>query len=314
MLALEKLEERIECNATWHYTPGDNFIDGNYVPASVGFNLVDVNTPAQLNLVPAGDKALVDVQGNIGNTPDFPTFVKYVTPFLNSPKVFGFYLQDEPNPNVVPASLIKAESDWIHANDPWAKVFIVLGPGPIFSSYTPTSTDVDLVGLDPYPIRTWGVHYEYIPEAVLGAELLGWDRSQMIPVYQTFGNAGSFVLPTGEQEQTILAIWGFLTPNPEFDYAFSWGDLAGNGLLDSLDMQVVLGTHNMNPPLTFQGFVAFAQQRFAFDAYTTLSTSDPSQFGLAAHQAYESLLSNPWAQTIEGQIVEENIDQIFANL
>lgn len=232
-----------------HYANGGNFAHGAYNapgdPGSMGFNLVDINSPDTLSHIPAGDKALVVIDGVPGLTPDFINTIK---PYLNNPKVFGFYLADEPNPANVSAATIKAESDWIHANFPGAKTFMVL---PNFClGYTPANTGVDYVGLDPYPIRTWGEHYEYIPIDVLFAEFNGWSRDQIIPVYQAFGNTGSFVAPTQEQEQMILAIWGFLTPHPAFDYAYSWGEAWGSqALVDRPDWQGVFQIHNTQPPL-----------------------------------------------------------------
>jgi hypothetical protein len=256
-IRLERLEDRlvpaIGPSTPWHFTPADNFAAGSYNapgdPGSAGFNLVAVGNLAQLNSVPAGDKALVVVDGVHGVDSHFINFIR---PFIGNPKVYGFYLADEPNPTVVPASNLKAESDWIHANDQGTKTFMVMGAGPFlpfFPSYTLQNTDIDLIGLDPYPIRTWGVDYEYIPLAVITAEWLGWSPDHIVPVYQAFGDTGTFVVPTPEQEQMILAIWGILTPNPAFDYAYSWGEAWGaKSLVDFPDLQAVFIAHNTNTP------------------------------------------------------------------
>lgn len=231
-----------------HYAPADNFSGGTYAPASAGFNLADVTSPAQLALVPPGDKALVNVQYMLGNNPDFKTFTQFIKPFVGDPRVFGFYLADEPNPATVPAANLKAESDWIHANDPGAKTFIVLGAGPFFPwgpRYTPQNTDMDYVGLDPYPTRTWGYHPEYIPLAMFTAELFdGWGRDQIVPVYQAFGDFGSFAVPNTLETDIDLAIWGMLTPHPAFDYAYSWGEWGASSLVDHPELQAVFLQHN----------------------------------------------------------------------
>src|SRR5215467_10092230 len=80
----------------------------------------------------------------------------------------GFYLVDEPDPAVQTPANLKAESDWIHANDPGAKTFIVLnnqGPdlNPSFA-YNAANTDIDLFGIDPYPVQTQynGANYSII--------------------------------------------------------------------------------------------------------------------------------------------------------
>jgi hypothetical protein len=77
---------------------------------------------------------------------------------MGSSKVYGFYLADEPLPSATTAANLKAESDWIHANFPGVKTFIVQynsgsDVAPQFY-YTPANTDIDLFGLDPYPVQT----------------------------------------------------------------------------------------------------------------------------------------------------------------
>lgn len=230
-----------------HYANGGNFHFGAYNapgdPGSAGFNLVDINSPASLAAVPPGCKALVVIDGVPGVTPGF---IQTITPYIGNPKVFGFYLADEPDPASVPAENIKAESDWIHANFPGAKTFAVLGSGPFFGSpYTPASTHLDYVGLDPYPVRTFGYVWQAIPLAVLTAEWQGWGQSQIVPVYQAFGGTGTFAEPTRLEVSLELAIWGLLTPSPAFDYAYSWGSAWGSvALVGRADLQAVFVDHN----------------------------------------------------------------------
>jgi len=252
MLHLECLESRdlpslFAPVTPWHYAPSNAPAD----PVGDGFNLVAVSSPEQLAQVPAGDKALVGLDGTGGVT---PTFLGAIAPYVGNPKVYGFYLADEPH-GVPPANL-KATSDWIHQNDPGAKTFIVLGPLPIFSPYTPASTDIDFVGLDPYPVRTWGVDFEYIPLAVLTAELDGWSIGQMVPVYQAFGGKGSFSSPTVTDEEISLAIWSLLTPTPAFDYAYSWADWSGESLVDRGDLQNVFSAPKTNPVVLWEQLLA----------------------------------------------------------
>jgi hypothetical protein len=315
-LNLERLEDRvvpaIGPSTPWHFTPAANFAFGAYNapgdPGSAGFNLVYVNSPSQLALIPAGDKALVDM-GPMTNGVD-SNFLNAIRPYIGNPKVFGFYLADEPNPAVVPASNLKAESDWIHANDPGAKTFIVLYGD--YQGYTPSNTDIDLVGLDPYPIRTWGVDYSTIPAAVIATERLGWSRDQIVPVYQAFGDAGTFVVPTAEQEQEILAIWGMLTPNPAFDYAYSWGEWGAKSLVDFPDLQAVFMVHNTNTPPNPGALMGYGLDRLQVDLFTRLATVQPL-FARAAQQAHAALEANPYNGTAFGSMVATRVDQLFAS-
>ena len=266
-LTVEQLEER-DCpsivdlllafapSTALHFSPADNFAHGSYTapgdPGNVGFNLVAVYSPQQLALVPNGYKAIVDM-GPMTNGVD-QHFLDSIRPYVGNPKVFGFYLVDEPNPMTVSPANLKAEADWVHANDPGAKAFFVMGAGPIFSVFTPQNTDMDYVGLDPYPIRSWGVNYEYIPLAVFSAELLGWSPSQIVPVYQAFG-IGDFVFPSAAQEAVSMAIWGILDPHPAFDYAYSWGEWGAKSIVDSPALQAIFSEHNSHPPTIFSALV-----------------------------------------------------------
>lgn len=332
-LNLESLEDRVVPalgpSTPWHYAPVNNFAFGSYNapgdPGSDGFNLVAVGNLAQLNAVPAGDKALVWV--GMTNGAD-STFINFIKPFIGNPKVYGFYLADEPNPAVVPAANLKAESDWIHSHDPGAKTFFVLNN---YQGYTPSNTDIDLVGLDPYPIQTSGVDYSSIPAAVTATESLGWSQAQIVPVYQAFGARGPWVVPTAEQEQTILAIWGNLIPHPAFDYAYSWGESGGKSLVDSPDLQAVFMAHNSKqppaspvannsgsshnsnqPPASLVDLLAYGLERLEVDVFTRLATVQPS-FALMAQQANAALQANPWNGTAFGNMVAAQVDQLFAS-
>src|SRR5438552_10453092 len=112
-----------------HYAPNHNFdSSGSYAPARAGFNLADLSGVSTLNALPSGVKGLVWL--GLCNGAD-STFINAVKPFVGNPKLFGFYLMDEPDPTgqwnpLCPAANLLAESDWIHANVPGAKTFIAL--------------------------------------------------------------------------------------------------------------------------------------------------------------------------------------------
>ncbi len=170
---------------------------------------------------------------------------------------------DEPDPTGQYAPLctavnLKAESDWIHANVPGAKTFIIMmnmgsPTSPSYANtYNPANTDIDLFGLDPYPVRpqfTGGVDYVVINAGVSAAEAEGIPVNSIVPVYQAFGGGGysSWTLPTPAQEQQLLSIWGTLVPRPAFDYAYSWGVQDGDqALATTPGLQAVLLLHNTN--------------------------------------------------------------------
>src|SRR5207342_2877373 len=110
------------------------------------------------------------------------------------------------------------------------------------------NTHIDLFGLDPYPIRPQfanGANYNVIPLAVSAAEAAGISLSQIVPVYQAFGDGVSYTLPTASQEQQILATWGSVVPTPAFDFAYSWGSQNGSmSLSGSPALQQVFAVHD----------------------------------------------------------------------
>lgn len=246
-----------------HYAPNHNIgPKGQYLPGKIGFNLADVGNARDLNSLPSGVKGLVWV-GQCNGVD--AAFLKAVEPFVGNPKLFGFYLMDEPDPTGNYKSLcspdnLKAESDWIHAHVAGAKTFIVLmglssSKDPTFvDTYNPTNSHIDLFGIDPYPCRTEfnGCDYEMIQRYVAAAESWGIPRSNMIPIYQAFGGGswkddggGKYALPPISQMEQILERWGSLVPTPVFDFAYSWGSQkASESLENSPELQAVFARHN----------------------------------------------------------------------
>jgi hypothetical protein len=243
-----------------HFTGNGNLSGSTYVPGADGFNLADVSSNAETAALPAGVKGLEWIGSCTGAT---PAFQQTIQPFIGDPNVFGFYLMDEPDPSSCPATNLKAESDWIHANDPGTYTFIVeldlsSSNHPTYAGdYNPANSDIDLYGLDPYPCRSENpasapCAYSWLGLAVSAAEQAGIPLAQIVPVYQTFGGGswvddggGSYQLPTAAQESAILSTWASLVPTPVFDYAYSWGSQNGDQALNaSAALQQVLLAHN----------------------------------------------------------------------
>lgn len=168
---------------------------------------------------------------------------------------------DEPNPSSCTRAHLRAESDWIHLQDPGDKTFIVLlnlgaTSAPTYAnSYNPTNTHIDLFGLDPYPCRTElgdTCNDPWAGLAVTAAENEGVPLVDIVPVFQAFGGgtyrndgSGHYWLPPATQETALLSTWDGLVASPVFDYAYSWGvqshDMA---LFGSAALQSVFATHN----------------------------------------------------------------------
>jgi len=246
-----------------HLGPNHNFdAGGHYLPGKFGFNLADIENVSQLEGLPDGVQGLVWV-GQCNGVD--ATFLRTVQPFVGKPKVFGFYLMDDPDPTGRYKSLctpdnLKAESDWIHDHITGAKTFIALmklgsSKAPSFvNTYNPANSHIDLFGIDPYPCRTEinDCDYEMIDRYVAAAEAWRIPRSCMVPIYQTFGGGnwkddggGKYVLPSPKQMQEMLERWERLVPAPVFDFVYSWGSQNGDEALEnSPDLQAVFARHN----------------------------------------------------------------------
>jgi hypothetical protein len=247
----------------WHYTANDNYdSSGRYLPGAEGFNLADVGDKSTLDSLPAGDKGLVWVGRCSGADAGFQSALSR---YAGDSRVFGFYLMDEPDPTgkykpACPPENLKAESDWVHANLPGTKTFVILmnfssSSSPTYQhTYNPGNTDIDLYGLDPYPCRTEtnSCSYGWIPAAVSAAEAAGIPLADVVPVYQAFGygnwvddGGGRYMLPSATQELQLLATWGSAVPSPAFDYAYSWGSQNGDTPLSATpSLQAVFLAHN----------------------------------------------------------------------
>jgi hypothetical protein len=251
-----------------HYAPNGNFDrHSQYLPARAGFNLADVSNSTQLRALSADIKALVWV-GQCNGVDE--SFRRAVEPYVGNPKVFGFFLMDDPDPRqtakdgrpyvLCTADNLKAESDWVHDHVPGAFTFIVLmnlssSKTPSFEgTYNHSNSHVDLFGLDPYPCRSElnGCDYDMIDRYVAAATSWGILISQVVPFYQSFGGgdwvddaSGRYLLPTADQTRQILERWNKYIEAPVFDAAYSWGSQRADAALESSPaLQEVFLPHN----------------------------------------------------------------------
>ena len=250
----------------WHFASNGNWdAAGRFAPGAAGFNLADISSASELASLPAKTKALAWV--GLCNGVD-ATFTSRVLPFKSSPKLYGFYLMDDPTPSACKASDLKAEADWIHVNVPGAVTFVLLqnqssSANPSYrNTYNPANSDVDLYGVDPYPCRSEfnGCNDAWIPQWVQAAETAGVPLANIVPVYQTFGGGtwvddggGKYLLPTATQMSQLLTDWEQVVPTPAFDYAYSWGSQRDDKALGfSPQLQTVFLAHNTASPAPTQ--------------------------------------------------------------
>ncbi|GAA0572735.1 hypothetical protein [Actinomadura livida] len=204
---------------------------------ALGYDLVDVAPDAeQVDGVPPGMEAMLWV-GNY-HCDDFvlgfQEFKDAVDRFGRDPRVFGWYLSDEPNAGDCPgvAGEIRRRAEYIERNAPGQVSFVSLTDFPM-EPLTPGRVGVDLFGLDPYPCKGSADVLERcdigaIDRMVRMADDAGIPRDRIAPVLQTFGQSCSdgdkqYWLPTRAQFLGILARWDRLAPRPPLEISYSWG-------------------------------------------------------------------------------------------
>src|ERR1700719_4380212 len=96
VLSAAVAEEMPNPAQTRHFASNGNFgAIGQFAPAAAGFDLADVSSRQQLAHLPDGVMGLVWIGECSGVTQHFKDVVNAVA---DHPKLFGFYLVDDPDP------------------------------------------------------------------------------------------------------------------------------------------------------------------------------------------------------------------------
>jgi hypothetical protein len=241
---------------------------------SMGYNLFDSSSKAACDALSAGNQCLLYLGDHTYDT----TTQNIILSTANDPKVWGYYILDEPADADVPVTAQYV--DFIHAHAPTKYSFFVAvndntPTSPTYyvtPSNTHMTTNMDLIGIDPYPVRpavegaefSTGIDLAVINAGVAEALSVGWTQRQLVPVYQAFGGPSGtpydhWTLPTAAQATQILSTFDALIPTPLFDYAYAWnqqqsdyplGGAAGEpaGIqTQTIQLQQVYAAHNKNP-------------------------------------------------------------------
>jgi hypothetical protein len=217
----------------------------------LGFTVLDTgDSRAEINALPKGTQALVWLgQGCPTRITD--AFRRQVSRLATNPRVFGYYLSDEPDVAGCPhgpAALATRARYIRRVSHRTQKSFVVLSDSSSYHAYRPAVSRVSMVGLDPYPcsIAHPRCAFGKIHEKVTAALRAGIPLGSIVPVYQVFGQEHTsdhyYNLPTGSQLRTMLDRWAALVPHPKMDYSYGWGhqDSANPTLRDSPTLQAVL--------------------------------------------------------------------------
>ncbi len=243
--------------------------------ARLGYNLFDIGPDkAAIDALGPGQLALVWL-GNLDNTNCTPgyswsEFTAAVDRLAGDPKVYGYYLADEPHPHICPdaAADIRQRADYIRSRDPKQKSFIVvigLSNGCAQESYCeyaklkPAITHVDLIGVNVFLCNNKsGCLLGKIDTRVSKAVAQGVPLASIVPVWQAFGQVCNteqshyYVLPSAQQMRDQLDRWKRLVPDPAFDFTYTWQSGgpacpaldAANGTGGTSDLQSLLRAHN----------------------------------------------------------------------
>jgi hypothetical protein len=236
-------------------TPTRHFVanlKGATAPFSLGYTLADNSSVSSLSTLPAGVQSVFWL-GQKCPTPADSTFKAKVDALASNPKVFAYYLSDEPHIGDCPGgpAALRSRADYIRAaSGGRQKSFIVLSKVADYKPFAPASSHVDLVGLDPYPcsIAHPQCDLSKIGEKVAAARAAGVQLTAIVPVYQAFGQERTtshyYNQPTATQEHAILTEWKRLVPSPVMDYTYGWGNQssANPTLVDSAALQKVFAT------------------------------------------------------------------------
>ncbi|HET9828699.1 MAG TPA: hypothetical protein VFQ11_09345 [Nocardioidaceae bacterium] len=238
-------------------TTGNHFVTNLHgevqAPRSVGFTIFDTGASVeQIAALPQGIRALVWL-GQKCPTPADAAFRATVQRLATNPKVFGYYLSDEPHVADCPggATALASRASFVRAASAGTQVsFIVLSRVEDYVAFRPTVSRVSLVGLDPYPCSV--AHPTCAPSLIdekVNAAVASFARSRIVPVYQAFGQSATaspyYNLPTTAQMSTMLARWTALVPSPAMDYTYGWGHQGSSNptLIDSAALQGVLRSY-----------------------------------------------------------------------
>jgi hypothetical protein len=211
-------------------------------PAKAGFNLADISSPSQLQMLPHGVAGVLWL-GNGFNDEcswrlDDAAVVRAVEATRDHPNFSGiYYIADEPHPGTCPDAprRLAQRTNLIHNHDPAGITFaIVLNPARDPTEFSALRNSVDLIGVDPYPCtfanEKTGCDLPHMRERIEQAIHAGIPVDRIVPVFQVFGQSctdrppGYYRLPKADELKAMLSVWDELSPigTRPFDMAYSW--------------------------------------------------------------------------------------------
>jgi hypothetical protein len=212
--------------------------------AADGWDLLDVNTKAEADALPAGARALMWV-GDYDNSKcawemSDSALSSLVSSTVGDAKVAGYFISDEPDPYACPNAPAehKSRTQLIHSIDPNMFTLIVLdsNSGQQSLNQVPLwAGTADYIGLDPYPCyQGKPCDFSWIDQMIQAADQAGLTYWGVVQAFQD----STWRWPTADEEQHMLAQWAASNMKGYATFAWTW---AGNtlasqpGLLSVLD-------------------------------------------------------------------------------
>jgi len=223
--------------------------------ASDGWNLIDTGSQWTADRTPAGTQGLVWVGDYDNSTCSWQvsdtSLSATVSAAKGDPKVFGYFISDEPNPYACPNAPAqhKARTQLIHSLD--AKpVVVVLDSNGFSGRATQDALDqlplwkgtADVFGLDPYPCYQGGAcDYSWIDRTISAADAAGLNYWGVVQAF----NDSSWRWPTASELSHMLSQWAGSKQSGYMVFAWTW---AGNSLTSQPALLDVFKQFNAGAP------------------------------------------------------------------
>ena len=200
---------------------------------SAGWNLIDVDTRARADALPAGARALVWVDDYDNSTcswqlPD-AALSRTITGMVGDAKIAGYFFSDEPDPAACPQAPAqhRARSSLIHSLDPRKFTVMVMDSNSGQASLRQVPLwkgAADYVGLNPYPCyRGKPCNYGWVAAMIRAADNAGLDYWGAV---QAFADK-DWRWPTPKEERRMLGQWAASRQTGYMTFAWTW---QGNAL------------------------------------------------------------------------------------
>ncbi len=196
--------------------------------AADGWNLIDVSSKAEADIVPAGTRALVWI-GDWDNdtcawTMSDAELTRIVRSMVGDRKVVGYYFSDEPDPFACPSAPAAhaARSRLIRRIDPSKFTLLVIGSNadPATLKQIPLWRGAaTYVGLDPYPCYSGKrCDFRWVQRVIAAA-----DRAHLRywGVVQAFRGSG-WRWPTQAELAHLISIWATSHEQGSMTFAWRW--------------------------------------------------------------------------------------------